>query len=77
MAHFYLNVRDGDALIRDPQVYDFPTAQAARDAAVRSLRETIADRPQEFAGKQVEIADVTGHAVAVVSAYDVMPERCN
>lgn len=75
MAHFYLNVRDGDELIRDPQAYQFATAQAARDAAVHSLREMIADHPEEFAHKQIEIADATGHAVAVVRRYDVLPVR--
>ncbi len=75
MAHFYLNVRDGDDLIRDPQAYQFATAQAARDAAVHSLREMIADNPTEFEHKQIEIADATGHAIAVVAIHDVMPVR--
>ena len=75
MAHFYLNVRDGDDLIRDPQAYPFATAQAARDAAVLSLREMLAGRADKLARKQIEIADATGHAIAVVSAYDVMPAR--
>ena len=76
MAHFYLNVRDGDELIRDPHAYQFPTAQAARDAAVHSLREMLGDRAQPLAHKQIEIADATGHAISVVSAHDViMPVR--
>ncbi|HEY0301764.1 MAG TPA: hypothetical protein VGC36_10545 [Rhizomicrobium sp.] len=75
MAHFYLNVRDGDELIRDPTAYPFPTAQAARDAAVHSLREMLGERPQPSARKQIEIADATGHAIAVVAIHDVMPER--
>ena len=75
MAHFYLNVRDGDQVIRDPQAYPFATAQAARDAAVISLREMLAGRADKLARKQIEIADATGHAIAVVSAYDVMPVR--
>ena len=73
MAHFYLNVRDGDELIRDPQAYPFATAQAARDAAERSLREILGNATAVLARKQIEIADATGHAIAVVSAYDVMP----
>ena len=32
MAHFYLNIRDGEDLIRDPMAYVFETAQDARDA---------------------------------------------
>ena len=75
MAQFTLNIRDGDALIRDPQVYDFPTAQAARDAALRTVAELIAARPRShgFQRKQIEIADATGHAVTVVSISDVAP----
>ena len=75
MAHFYLNVRDGDDVIRDPKAYPFATAQAARDAAVISLREMLGDAAHKLARKQIEIADATGHAIAVVSAYDVMPAR--
>lgn len=75
MAHFYLNVRDGDQVIRDPKAYQFSTAQAARDAAVISLREMLAGRADKLARKQIEIADATGHAIAVVSDYDVMPAR--
>ncbi|MEI9995424.1 MAG: hypothetical protein WDM91_12580 [Rhizomicrobium sp.] len=75
MAQFYLNVRDGEDLIRDPVAYHFSTAQAARDAAVKIVRELIADNPDEFDRKQIEIADATGHAVSVVSIHDVMPVR--
>ncbi len=75
MAHFYLNIRDGEALVRDPLAYVFPTAQDARDAAVRSVRDLIRAKPDdhEFDRKQIEIADATGHAVSVVNVYDVMP----
>ena len=76
MAAFYLNVRDGDALIRDPQPYYFATAQQARDAAVKALRRMIADDGVETViDKQIEIADETGHAIAVVHRYDAVPMR--
>ena len=76
MARFYFDVRDGDELIRDPQVYHFATAQQARDAAVHIMRELIAEHCEDFDGKQVEIADAaTGHPLAVVSLHDVMPVR--
>lgn len=75
MAQFYLNIRDGETVIRDPQVYHFTTAQAARDAAMHALRAMIDGHPEEFDRKQIEIADATGHAVSVVSLYDVMPVR--
>ncbi|MEJ0043771.1 MAG: hypothetical protein WDM81_16805, partial [Rhizomicrobium sp.] len=75
MAHFYLNVRDGEELIRDPHAYQFPTAQAARDAAVLSLREMLGEHPEPLTRKQIEIADATGHPIAVVAIHDVMPVR--
>ncbi len=59
MAHFYLNVRDGDELIRDSYAYPFANAQAARDAAVHTLREMLGDDAQKLAQKQIEIADAT------------------
>ena len=75
MARFFLNVRDGDEVIRDSQVYHFPTAQDARDAAVQTVRELIVEHHQDFRGKQIEIADATGHPVATVCPHDVMPVR--
>jgi hypothetical protein len=68
MAAFYLNLRDGEALIRDPEPYFFATAQQARDAAMRAMRRIcVVDA--------IEIADETGHAIAVVHRYDAMPVR--
>ncbi len=78
MAAFYLNVRDGERLIRDPEPYFFSTAQDARDAAVTIMRRMIANDDLDvrvIEDKQIEIADETGHAVAVVHRYDAMPSR--
>ncbi len=75
MAQFYLNVRDGERLIRDPEPYYFPTAQAARDAAVKIMRQLIRDDDLAIGGKEIEVADATGHPVAVVHRYDAMPAR--
>jgi len=75
MALFYLNVRNGDALIRDPEAYTFPTAQAARDATERTMRALIATSPDYMlTNRQIEIADVTGHAISVICIHDVAPE---
>ncbi|MBV9044573.1 MAG: hypothetical protein JO348_08345 [Alphaproteobacteria bacterium] len=76
MAQFYLNVRDGESVYRDPEAYHFPTAQAARDTAVQSLREMLrTDDVDALSDRAIEIADATGHPIAVVNAYDVMPVR--
>jgi hypothetical protein len=75
MAHFYLNIRDGEELIRDPEAYVFDSAAEAREAAVQSVRDLIRANPEdfEFDHKQIEIADATGHAISVVNLYDVAP----
>ena len=73
MAAFYLNVRDGEQLIRDPQPYYFASAQDARDAAVKAMRQMIREEDGAVEDKAIEIADETGHAIAVVHRYDAMP----
>jgi hypothetical protein len=75
MAQFYLNIRNGDELIRDPEGYQFPTAQAARDATVKIVREMLRNNRADFDNKQIEIADATGHPISIVSIHDVLPER--
>ena len=74
MAHFYLNIRDGEELIRDPEAYVFPTAADAREAAVQSVRDLIRGKPDdhEFDHKQIEIADATGHPISIVNFYDIL-----
>ena len=72
MARFFLNIRHGDDVIRDSTVYHFPTAQDARDAAVQSMREMIIRQHADFDGKEIEIADATGHRIARVSSFDTM-----
>jgi hypothetical protein len=75
MARFYLSVRNGQRLIRDPRSYRFASAQAARDATVRTVREFLAANPQDhaFDEKRIEIANETGHPVALVDIDDVCP----
>ncbi len=75
MASFYLAVRDGDALIRDPNVYRFDSAQQARDATLQLVRAMLAEHGEDFGAKQIEIADATGHAIAVLRRHDVIPPR--
>jgi len=65
MAQFYLNIRDGDEVIRDPEAYQFPTAQAARDATVTIVRDMLRGHAGDFGNRQIEIADATGHAIAI------------
>ena len=75
MSQFTLIIRSGPEVTRDPHVYYFPTAQDARDATVEMMRKLLAERPDAFDGKAIEIADATGHPIAVVHPYDAMPMR--
>ena len=77
MAVFYLSVRVGDELIRDPNTYDFPTAQDARDVAVQTVHELIATAADrlDLGQRQIEIADATGHAISIVDLREVAPRR--
>ncbi len=75
MPQFTLIVRSEAEATRDPHVYHFPTAQDARDATVQLMRTLLAERADAFEGKAIEIADATGHPVAVVHPYDAMPVR--
>jgi len=77
MAQFTLIVRSGDAAIADSHVYHFPTAQDARDATVEMMRTLLIERADAFDGKEIAIADETGHPVAVVHPYDAMPVKWN
>lgn len=78
MAIFYLNVRTDDVLVRDPHGYPFATAQAARDAAERTVRALIVTEPDyTLHNKRIEIADATGHPVSIVDLHDVAPELCH
>jgi len=75
MAAFYISIRIGDEVIRDREAYDLPTAQDARDLAIRTVHELIVMSPDdvELEHRQIEIADATGHAISVVDLSEVAP----
>jgi hypothetical protein len=69
MPRFYMNLRDGDILLEDPEGHDFPSLAEARTEAIMSARELMSSRVA--AGKnpnhsKFEITDETGNAVLVV-----------
>jgi len=77
MGNFYFNVRSGETLTRDPKAYPFFTVQAARDSAIQVVRELLREGvvDESLDAKRIEIADETGHPIAFVDAYDVLPVR--
>lgn len=43
MQHYYLDLREGEKLVRDAEGQDFPDLTAARDEAIAAIRELICD----------------------------------
>ena len=63
MPRFYMNIREGDTLIEDPEGQDFPSLAQAHREAIMSARELMSSRVA--AGKnpnhsKFEITDEAG-----------------
>lgn len=73
MPTFFFNLRDGNSLIKDLEGEDFETIAAARQVAVFSAREILAElvrQGNEVDGQSIDILDATGAVVATVSLMD-------
>ena len=69
MPRFYLNVRQDETLVKDPEGSDFSSLDAARAEALLSARELMSARV--LAGRKAnhssfEITDDNGNVVMVV-----------
>ena len=69
MPHFYLHLRQGETLLKDPDGREFSSLDEARAEAVLSARELMSARV--LAGKKAnhsrfEIADAGGNVVLLV-----------
>ena len=69
MPHFYLHLREGDRLLKDPDGREFRSLDEARSEAVLSARELMSARV--LAGKKAnhsrfEIADASDNVVMLV-----------
>jgi hypothetical protein len=75
MPRFFFHVREGADLSRDLEGQEFADAKAAHAEAVNSGREMLGERLLHggaINSRKIEIFDESGHAVAVVSANDVL-----
>ena len=75
MPRFYFNIRDGDALIEDPDGSDLRDLDVARAEALAAAREILANRlrsNQILDGQRIEITDATGDLLATVSLKAVI-----
>jgi hypothetical protein len=72
---FYLNIRDGDILIEDPEGQEFSSVHAAKDEAIHSAREMLAEKVrlgEVIDGQRIEIMDAVGDQVAVVPFKELL-----
>ena len=75
MPRFYFNIRDGDALIEDPDGSDLRDLDVARTEALAAAREILANRLRAnriLDGQRIEITDAAGDVLATVSLKDVI-----
>jgi hypothetical protein len=77
MAKFYIHLRNRDKIAEDDVGIDLPTLAQAREAALLSLRELLAENIHADSKAPVEaaiITDESGRQLMVIPAHDVLPE---
>ena len=75
MPQFFLQYRNDDLRVEDPEGSELPRLEAARVEAVHALREFAAERlraSQPIGTPQFDIQDVAGHLLAQVSLQDAI-----
>jgi hypothetical protein len=79
MPQFCLNIRQGDALVEDPQGAEFMSVGAARDEAIGAAREIMSERigrgelPER--NSCIEITDHGGRLVLTVSFDEALARK--
>jgi hypothetical protein len=78
MPRFYINSLNArDQLAEDDEGSDFPSLENAREAALTSAREVLADHIKYQAGiplKAVIIADERGQELVTIPATECLPQ---
>jgi hypothetical protein len=75
MPQFFLQYRNDDLRVEDPEGSELPGLEAARAEAVRALREFVAERlraSRPIGTPQFDIQNVAGHLLAQVSLQDAI-----
>jgi hypothetical protein len=75
MPRYFFHVREGSVLHRDTEGQELADAEAARREAISSSREMLGEKllhGGSLNGRNIEIADETGHVVDVVHSRDVL-----
>jgi hypothetical protein len=78
MPRFYFHIRNADEMTLDDEGTDLPDLNAARELAMASARELLANAIKEGRGRVPEgivIADAFGRELATVPIRDVVPSH--
>ncbi|GGD17088.1 DUF6894 family protein [Aureimonas glaciei] len=73
MSRYFLHIRDGDRFIEDFEGQDYSSLDAARDDAVVSARQMMAEKVRQgeaLDGQVIEIWNEAGSCVATVVFRD-------
>src|SRR5829696_9016419 len=76
VARFYLDVRDGDQVIQDPEGIDFADRETAIAEAVAGARDLVAHgimQNEDVSGQSFLIRDSNGEVVATVPFRETLP----
>jgi hypothetical protein len=77
MPRFYINFLNGGQLAKDDTGIDLPSLEYAREAALVSAREIIADNVKGNASNPLRAVIITGEngqELMTIQAKDVLPE---
>jgi hypothetical protein len=75
MPKFYINFRSGDQIAQDPEGAELPSLDDAREAAMNSVRELLADnlKADSRAGMDAAIiTDESGHELVTILVKDIL-----
>lgn len=75
MAQYYIDLRDGDGMIRDEEGADFASLEDALDEAKDSARDLVKqfiENRTPLSESCVEVRDIKGRLVAVLTVAEVL-----
>lgn len=75
MAQYYIDLRDGDGMIRDEEGADFASLEDALDEAKDSARDLVKqfiENRTPLSESCVEVRDIKGRVVAVLTVAEVL-----
>ena len=78
MARFYFHLQIGSRLVRDARGIDMPSSQHAREQALLSMRELVADAVKAGTDLELEavvVANTNGRELMLINVREVLPQR--